>query len=43
MEKREKKNQTDLEATITNKHDNQKAGYGGRDFPTNKQSSTEEE
>lgn len=41
MEKDKKKTQTDLDPTIVNKEDNQKAGYGGRDLPTNKQKEEE--
>jgi hypothetical protein len=33
---KDKKKQTDLDPVIVNKNDNQKAGYGGRDIPSNK-------
>lgn len=39
----DKKEQTDLKPVITNKKDNQKAGYGGRAIsPSNNESSEEE-
>jgi len=41
MEKDKMKTQTDLNPRIVNKEDNQKAGYGGRDLPTDKKSEEE--
>ena len=33
MDKEEKKNHTSPKSTVSNKDENQKAGYGGRDLP----------